>query len=369
MSGGEELRVLQVGSPPAGADLFYDAMAREDLPFKLEAIATTNPDLRRKKLGDVRRDAPAGVADTPFISIMDAVDHSDAPVIISHLEDKLVDRYEARLGAGRLLVVGASTLRERPDAPVVSVFANGNHIDELYEGDAESGVLDGASSLASLVAVPLAPLQREIGIESLGLTSLQGWSDAGMSQVPALVDQTRTDTHPIDEGRQAKVRADLLRMLGGSIDSPADIEFSSVKLQHGPWVRGHYAKIVARLAGEVGVKEIEHLWRDFEAPEAVKRFRPELKALSRLGRVKWPTRHQRITPIKFEYGTLMRHDNGGRPVQNGHRRPMRVGAHLLEIGEDHRTLTFEIAGDNLIQGLVGGALANVLYARAQGYLS
>jgi aspartate-semialdehyde dehydrogenase len=190
-----------------------------------------------------------------------------------------------------------------------------------------------------------------------------------MHRVPELVTDasTHTDIHPLDRARHQKVETDLSRLLGTSVDNPASAELTEATLQHAPWVRGHYAKIVATLGRDVTKSEVEELWRHFEAPAALGGIRKELKAISRLDKDKWPSRHQKIIPVKLEHGDLLRRHGDRQWLSRI--RPMRVAAHVVELDpEEPRTLTFTIAGDNLIQGAVGGNLLNILYARAQGYL-
>lgn len=338
------------------------------MPLELEAIATVNPDLHGKKLKDTPFRGSPELDDVLFIGIVDAIENTDAPVVFSGLDAKLTGRYGTRLGAGRLLVpLSVAGRQERADAPIVSIFVNNAHIDELYKRDLDGRVINSGHSIASIVSVPLAPLHREIGIERLDITTLQGWSDIGVGRVPDLASETGDGAyaHAIDKSKNGIVQAHINRVLGGSMDTAADIAAGHMKLQHGPWLRGFHARVAVRLAKDVGEKDIEELWRHFEAPPAVERLRGGLRAVSQTGGEKWPKRHERITPVKLEYDKLLRSDaNSVR-----HMRPLRVTAHILEFSpDDPRTLVFEMTGDNVIGGSIGNGLLNVLYARAAGYI-
>lgn len=371
MLSGEAIKVVQVGDTFPGVDIFHAALARPDVPFELEAIATVNPDLRGKRLKDTGFKGPSELDDVPFIGVVDAIDNTDAPVVFSNLEDKLVGRYESRLAAGRLVIAGSPARREGSDVPVVGAFVNPGHIDELYaRGGMEGRVIDIGSSAAALLSVAMTPLHSEIGIESIDITTMQGWSDTGMYRVPELLDDQRTGVRDIQDGeRHKEVAADLNRLSGASISRPANIDVNRTRLQHGPWLRGHYVKVVARLSETVSKEKLESMWRELEVPDELRGLRAQLRALSKTDGDKWPGKYGPIKPVKLEYGELVRSDT--RVPRLDRLQPMRVHAHVVEAGleADPLRLVFDVSGDNLVQGgFAGTGLLNALYARAQGYL-
>jgi aspartate-semialdehyde dehydrogenase len=301
---------------------------------------------------------------------MDAIEKTDARVVFSHLEDKLVSRYEARLASGRLLVASASVGRVRPEVPVVSAIVNPGHIDELYGREMDGRVVDTGDSMAAIISVPLAPLHRAVGIRGAAVSSLQGWSDRGMHTVPQFIADTRvSDSRDItDTDQEAAVASDTGRILGISIGSPAGINFDPVQLHHGQWVRGHYARIDLELARDTTKKEVEELWRDFEAPEELGPSRPLIRSMTKAhGGKRWPGRHN-FNPVKREHGSLLRTNTDPHRLHSVH--PMRVQARLIGFDpEDQSRMTIEVAGDNVVQGLLaGGGLLDAMYARTQGYL-
>jgi aspartate-semialdehyde dehydrogenase len=372
MSSGEALKpmkVVQVCADAPGADTLRSLIARPDIPYELEAVASLNPDLRKKKLGNTHLKGPAELNDVPIIGMMDAIENTDAPVVFSNLPPRLVDRYETRLAAGRLVITNASTGRGKPEVAVAGAFVNPGHIDELYSRkDLEGRTIDTGGSLAALISVPLAPLHRNLGISSMAVSSLQGWSDARMARVPELVADSRDDTHAIEgEDRKDALRSDLGRLLGASMEQPADMDIDSVELRHGHWVRGHYARLDLRLERGTSRKEIEELWRDSKVPGPLDGARPQLRSITKAFRGKrWPGRHH-SSPVKLEQGSLLRTDTDP-PVLHTVQ-PMRVQARVLGFdANDPARLVIETAGDNIVQGIAGGALLNAIYARARGYL-
>lgn len=367
------MQVVQVGTDAPGADILHELIARPDIPYELEAIATTDGDLRGKKLGQTHLQCPSELDDVPFIDIIDAIEKTDAHVVFSYLEPKLVARYESRLAAGRLLIASGSASRERPEVPVVNAFVNPRHIDDLYRRPdmrhLEGKVIDTGTSLAAIISVPLAPLHRELGIRSMSVSSMQGWSDARMSTVPQLPAETQEgDTHAIeDDAAREELRSDTARLLGAFIGSPASgIRMDRVKLGHGHWVRGHYARIDLELWKGTDRKGVEELWRGFKAPDELDGARPQIRSITKtFGGKRWPGRYH-SSLVKREHELLRAHTDP--PVLNGVQ-PMRVQARVIESDPEVPTrLAIEVAGDNMVLGLTGGGLLNVIYARTQGYL-
>lgn len=371
MSHGEimkPMKVVQVGPDAVGADTLRSLLARPDIPYELEAVATVNSDPRHKKLADTPWKGPSELDDVPVIGVVDAIEHTKARVVFSSLEPKLVSRYEERLAADRLVITNASVGRDRPEVAIAGAFVNPDHIDELYgRQDLDGRVIDTGGSLAAIIAVPLAPLDRKIGIESMTVSSMQGWSDRGMTTVPQLAAETQeSDTYAIkDEGKVEALRSDVQHLLGDSVQQPSGLHIPSVGLRHGRWVRGHHARVTLQLARPTTHKEVEELWREFEIPSELDSARPQIRSITKaFDGKRWPGRHH-SSPVKSEHGSLLHdHSPGLHSVQ-----PLRVAVHFVEIDpEDPRKLTFEIAGDNLVQGLAGGSLLIADYARAQGYL-
>ena len=155
-------------------------------------------------------------------------------------------------------------------------------------------------------------------------------------------------------------------ILGDSMDQPADITIAASP-KRGPWVRGHHARVQARLARETSKREVEHLFRHFKAPRALDSVKDEIKALSQAGGEVWPHRHQPVRPLKLAYHELIRHDV--KPAKLTRIHPLRVTAHVRNVELGNPSIVhFEVAGDNLMIGAVGVNLLNAIYARSQGYL-
>jgi aspartate-semialdehyde dehydrogenase len=361
MSSGE-LIIDQAGATGVVNELFRQALADPHLRMRLGQVATARKENIGDRLGDHDENCPEEWADKRLISLENLARGGDGGVVFSGLQTDPAGEYEDSLARGRLVVTNASANRTRPDVPVVNAFVNGNHIDELYQRDISSRIIAGGNGMSSILAVPLSPLHRAIGIRGMVVETLQGWSDAGKKEVPTDVD----DISLIPGDERNKIRTEPRTFLGESINKAADISIAATP-NHGPWLRGHHAKVTATLAREASKHEIEGLWRHFKAPDVLEAVKSELKALSQVEGQNWPRKHQPINPVRLRHEQLVRYDTV--PIQLTRLHPMRVKAHIREDeSSSPDRIIFEVAGDNLMLGAVGVNLLNVIYARAQGYL-
>ncbi|HEX5743961.1 MAG TPA: hypothetical protein VFX84_00710 [Candidatus Saccharimonadales bacterium] len=364
MKSAEAVGVVQAGATGVVADMFREYAGRPDSPFSLEAVATANhPELHGKRLGEAGIDVPSSLEDVPVISMTDAIENTDAPLVFSGLQTKIAARYEDRLAAGRLVVTNASANRERPDVPVVSAFTNPQQIDQLFARDMEGRIIAGGNCMAAIMSVPLAPIHRAIGIESMAVSTMQGWSGAGLKELP---EDPGTGHIPIEGDEQKKIQTEPNEFLSPDMDIPEAILIGA-EPRRGPWLRGHHAQMALTLARDTSKQEIEALWRGFEAPEELGEVRSQIRAVSQIGGDKWPKRHQPIRPVKLEHGGLL--FTNATPNRLNRIQPMRVHAHIMGFDPvDPRRVVLEVAGDNLIQGAAGGNILNAIYARSQGYI-
>jgi aspartate-semialdehyde dehydrogenase len=237
---------------------------------------------------------------------------------------------------------------------------NPGQIDELFARPMSGRIISAGNCVDANLAPTAAPIERQIGIVSMHVTTKQGYSGAGFSEIPEGV----PETVPIEGDEESKITEEIKKFLGISIAEPADM-IVTADPNRARWLRGHHAVVKATLMRETSVEEIQRLWRTSRAPDALEAVKSEMKALSMVAGKHWPSRHGHIAPVKVMYGDLVRND----PLRLVRVHPMRVMAHLQQVNEETPyVITYELAGDNLILGAVGGNLLNMLYARAKGYI-
>lgn len=358
-----ELIIDQAGATGPVNRLFRQTLDNPALRMELGEVATAREEHVGARLGDLDHECPDQWADKRLISLDDLASIGNGAVVFSGLQAEPAAKYEDRLAEGRLVVTNASANRTRPDVPVANAFLNAHHIDELYADTGRPGyIVAGGNCTSNILATPLFPLYHSIGVQGLTVETLQGWSGAGQDEVPSDVD----DISPIVGDEREKLESEPKMFIGESIERPADITIIATP-NRGPWLVGHHVKVTARMARETSKQEVEHVWRHFKAPGRLNDVKSEVKALSQVWKENWPHRTQSIKPVKMGYHDLVRYDTS--PIHLAACHPLRVNAHLREVGPDHNNwISFEASGNNLMIGAVGVNLLNVIYARAQGYL-
>lgn len=361
----EATGIVLLGATGPVAELCRATVVQPGLRLRPEAIATANhPELEGKLFGETDLIGPPELADVPIIGLEDAVHNTDSPVIVSGLKPSVAAEYEDQFAKDRPVFSNSSANRGK--APVANSLVNPAQIDELHArrniGGRLVGILCGGNCAAGIIAVATKPIDNEIGVKGIHIRTMQGWSGAGLSEVPEDADE-----FPLIPGDEwDKVKYEPRLFLSDTADEPASTNVTA-EVFRGPWVRGHRASVRAKLKRETSKREIEHIWRSFRAPKIFESVREELRAISLAGGEKWPPRYHHVNPVKLEYGDLMRYDTDPKRLIRVH--PMRVSAHLEKIDEGNpQWIEYELVGDNLMMGAVGVNLANVVYARAMGWL-
>jgi aspartate-semialdehyde dehydrogenase len=369
MSSSETLTVAQAGASGLVNTMFRHYLLDPRLRMELGDVAASREEHVGKTLGEVDENCPPQWAEKQLIRLTELA-QSDAPVIFSGLRADAAAEHEDQLAQGRLVVTNASANRMNPDVPLLNPYFNGSHLDELFNLDLTDRIIAGGNCGVNIGSVLMAPIKHELGIETMHIETLQGWSGDGKLAIPEGKEGRIFD---IRGDEKEKIETEPNKFLGKSMHEPAGIEITADP-KRAPWVRGHHLKITATLAQKTSVSELQHLLRGSHAPPELDEIKKELQALGQMKRKRWPRRyeqwpgnHQPIKPVKLAYESPVRWDS--QPIKLGDVYPMRVIGYVKEVDEaDPREAILEAAGDNLVLGAVGNNLLNIMYARLKGYI-
>jgi aspartate-semialdehyde dehydrogenase len=361
-----ELIFDQSGATGLVAEKYRHILA--SLEWGLGDVATAQEDNVGRRLKDVDASCPPQWADKLLISNAGLLSNGSNGIILSSLRTEEAAMHEKEYARDRLVITNSGANRMEEDTALASALINSSHIDELFEEQRLGGrILAGGNCTSVIMGVALAPIHRALGIVSMQVETVQGWSGTGARKVPEGVDIITE----IKGDERSKIETEPNKFLGKSMKEPADIKVSA-KPRRAPWERGHHIEIVARLANKTSAAEVQDLWSAYRAPRELDAVKSQLKAISlaepdRSRRHKWPHKSDPIKPIKRSHGELVRWDT--HPIKLNHIFPMRVKARLIEISEaDPHVIVIEVAGDNLMLGAAGGNVLNAVYAHAKGYI-
>ncbi|HXE09820.1 MAG TPA: hypothetical protein VN554_00130 [Verrucomicrobiae bacterium] len=348
MSQEERIGIVQLGPEGLVAERLREIIAYPGSPFVLEAVATSDQELiRQHVLGETALNTAAIQAPVPVISL-ESVHNTDAPVILSHLsEDDALENEVALADDRPLLVTTSDANTDRPDVALFNAYIGGDQLEELYGELRQGRIMATGSPIAIPVGIVAAPLHAAIGIETMGLETLQGWSDEDKTEI-----DKRYVGHisAIGDGKPEAAEADIARLLG-TMEGPATIRINA-KLNRASWVYGHHAWLKLHFARPTSRAEIKQLLKALRAPE-------ELRDIG------YGPDSPKTKPVKVEKKTKeLKKPHKKHMFKLGRTEPMKVRTRIADVTPDGRNATLEFSSDNLVLGAAGSAAMNVAYARA-----
>ena len=175
-------------------------------------------------------------------------------VVFSSATSRVSTELERRYAAeSRLVISNASGHRLEAEVPLVVPEVNADHL-ELVRGR-DGAIVTNCNCAAMFVAMVLAPLHREYGVQAVQVATLQAVSGGGYPGVPSL--DILGNVVPLP-GEEQKIERELQKMLGtvaGNRIEPASFDVSA-QSHRVPVIDGHTAAISVRLGREVEPAEV-----------------------------------------------------------------------------------------------------------------
>lgn len=188
------------------------------------------------------------------LQVQTGEDPVDSAVVFSSATSRVSTALERRyVVEGRLVISNASGHRMEPDVPLVVPEVNADHL-ELVR-DRKGAIVTNCNCAAMFVAMVLAPLHREFGVEAVQVITLQAVSGGGYPGVPSL--DILGNVVPLP-GEEEKIERELQKMLGsvaGGTIRPASFAVSA-QSHRVPVIDGHTASVSVRLRKEVEPAEV-----------------------------------------------------------------------------------------------------------------
>jgi aspartate-semialdehyde dehydrogenase len=350
-----EIDTLQFGMTGLVAETFRLYAARDDVPLNLAGVISSRPQSmtdrfrhRKQTLGQAGEQENFEVLeahqDVPVLTLRQGLNF-EAPLVFSSPQAEAAQKYERRLSIGRLLVSNASALRMEDDVALANAYFSSEQIDEMMVEDRRGRIIANGNCGSIILAAGLAPL-RPIGVNSLFVTTLQGWSGKGLRAVPKGEEASIT---PIAGDEREKLATEPNKLLAPSRHHLEDLNIKAFP-RRGPWVYGHYIEADATFSRETSPIEIEESWREFQAPDCFKGT--DVDYLPQRYPIEVVPRSQILT--KKPALNLDRPD------------PMRVRASVLRFDPEYpKRATVGFSGDNLFLGAAGSSVMNALYVMAR----
>lgn len=193
---------------------------------------------------------------------------SGVDLVFSALETEPARALEAHYAERVPVISTASAYRMEPDVPLLIPAVNGDHAELIRTQKDRRGwkgfVAPIPNCTTTGLAITLAPLASEFGVEKVVVTSMQAVSGAGRS--PGVIALDITDNViPFIPKEEEKVERETKKLLGrfeGDRVEPASVEVSATCTRV-PVLEGHTESVTVALRSDPGLADVAEAMRRF----------------------------------------------------------------------------------------------------------
>ena len=249
--------------------------------FRLAEVAASPRSAGRRYADAVVWSSPGTVPASAVDLVVEPVDEDlsrrlTSPLVFSALDTDLAREFEPQFArVGKLVVTNASAMRMDPRVPLIVPEVNAAHLALMERWDDGPGAIIANPNCSTIgLALVLAPLAQEFGVEAAHVVTLQALSGAGRPGVASL--DALDNVVPYIPGEEEKLATEpgkILGRLGDAAGSPA--------IEHHPLVvsaqcnrvavrDGHTLCVSVRLGREVSREAILAAWRGFRGDELLR---------------------------------------------------------------------------------------------------
>ena len=170
-----------------------------------------------------------------------------SPVVFSAMPSGPATEIErGYAAAGHMVVSNSSSYRMDPRVPLVIPEVNPEHLILVRYQDTPGGIVTNCNCAAMFLAMALAPLDLEYGVEAVQVTTMQAVSGAGYPGVPSLDILGNVFPLPYEEEKMERETQKMLGQLAGERVVPAPFPVSA-QCQRVPVIDGHTETVSVRL--------------------------------------------------------------------------------------------------------------------------
>ena len=293
-------------------------------------------------------DPPESVAGTIVAPCtVDAM--GDCDLILSGLDKEHGAELEPLFAdAGMAVISNSSAYRQHPDVPLLIPEVNANQLDLLVRQSARQPgfIVTNPNCSVTGLALALAPLDRQFGVEAVIVTTFQALSGAGMSGPRAL--ELTDNVLPYIPGEEDKMELELSKLFGRVekgelVRCPVTV---SAHCHRVATFDGHLEAVSVRLKRQASLDEIRNAMIDYSGETADDGL---------------PSSPTPVLVVRSEddrpQPRLDRDAGAGMAVTVGRLRPCPV------LG-----LKFELLSHNTVRGAAGGTVLNAELLAKRGLL-
>ena len=198
------------------------------------------------------------------MEILEASADLDAHILFSALDSSVAGEIEINFrDKGHVLVSNAMNHRMDSDVPLIIPEVNSDHLQILKNGGKSGWLVTNPNCSAVVLALALAPISTEYGIEQVFVTTMQSSSGAGYPGVSFL--DLNDNVIPFIAGEEEKIEKETLKILGSVENSIFldNIFRVSVQTNRVAVSYGHMVSVFLFTKSIPDVEEVKDLLRNF----------------------------------------------------------------------------------------------------------
>lgn len=180
-----------------------------------------------------------------------------SPVLFSGLDSSVAGPLEERYAReGHTVISNSKNHRMDPTVPLIIPEINHDHLDIIEKQEYAGALVTNSNCSTMFLAMVLAPLHRDFGVEAVQVTTLQAISGAGYPGVPSI--DILGNVIPYIDGEEEKLESETQKILGrlnGNRIEPAGITISA-QCNRVPVLDGHTETLSIKFAGKAGPADV-----------------------------------------------------------------------------------------------------------------
>jgi aspartate-semialdehyde dehydrogenase len=191
-------------------------------------------------------------------------DTLDSKILFSGMDSSVAGPVEEKYAhAGHIVISNSKNHRTDKDVPLIIPEINHDHFDIVKTQPYKGGIITNSNCSTMFLAMVMAPLHREIGIEALLVTTMQAITGAGYPGVASM--DILGNVIPYIGGEEDKVETEAQKILGTVKDNeivPADIAVSA-HCNRVAVFDGHTETLSIKFKRKTTVEEVKKVMREF----------------------------------------------------------------------------------------------------------
>ena len=198
------------------------------------------------------------------LTVKRTTEELESHILFSGLDSSVAGPIEeAYAEKGHFVISNSMNHRMDPDVPIIIPEVNHDHLDIVKTQKYKGGIVTNSNCSTMFLAMALAPIHREFGVEAVQVTTMQAISGAGHPGIPSL--DILANVIPFIGGEEEKMETETQKILGKLVDNriiPAPIKISA-QCNRVPVFDGHLETLSIKLKNKADVEQVKTVLEDF----------------------------------------------------------------------------------------------------------